>query len=109
MSLSLRRTVIGDIDVLVVDGTVDLSTVPQLNDALHALVRDTRGKSAAVDVDQVTVLDDTALGVLLGAAGRAQSEGGELIVVCTKEKLRSRFSSTRFDHAVQVRSTIADV
>lgn len=109
MSISLRRTVIGDTNVLIVDGTVDLSTVPQFSDALNVLVRDSRGKSSAVDVDQVQSLDDAALGILLGAAGRALSDGGELIVVCTNEKLRMRFSLTRFDHAVQVRSTIADI
>ena len=109
MGLSLRRTVIGDTDVLIVDGTVDLSTVPQFSDGLNVLVRDARGKSAAVDLDQVLVLDDAALGILLGAAGRAHSDGGELIVVCTNEKLRLRFSLTRFDNAVQVRSTISEI
>lgn len=109
MDVSFRRTVIGDVHVLVVEGNVDIATVPQLSDALSRLVQDTRGTSCAVDIDGVQLLDDTALGVLLGAAGRARSTGGELIVVCTSEKLRFRFTENRFDQAVHVRSTIADI
>jgi anti-sigma B factor antagonist len=109
MNLSVRRTVIGDINVVVVEGEVDMATVPQLSDALSRLVTDTRGHSCAVDLDGVQLLDDAALGILLGAAARARSTGGELIVVCTSEKLRLRFAETRFDQAVHVRSTITDV
>lgn len=109
MNVSLRRTVIGDVHVLIVEGSVDIATVPQLADALLRLVQDTHGTSCAVDIDGVHLLDDTALGVLLGAAGRARSTGGELIVVCTSEKLRLRFTENRFDQAVHIRSTIADV
>jgi anti-anti-sigma factor len=109
MDVSLRRTMIGDVHVLVVDGSIDIATVPQLSDALSRLVTDTRGQTCAVDIDGARVFDDTALGVLLGAAGRARSTGGDLIVVCTIEKLRLRLNETRFDQAVLVRSTIADV
>lgn len=109
MNLSTRRRLIGDIDALIVEGDVDLSTVPQLQDSLTRLVNESRGQTSVVDLDGVTLLDDTALGILLGAAGRARSSGGELIVVCTSEKLRLRFAETRFDQAVHVRSTIADI
>lgn len=109
MNLSTRRRMIGDINALIVEGDVDMSTVPQLQDSLTRLVSESRGHSCVVDLDGVTLLDDTALGILLGAAGRARSSGGELIVVCTSEKLRVRFAEIRFDQAVHVRSTIADV
>lgn len=109
MNLSTRRRMIGDINALIVEGDVDMSTVPQLQDSLTRLVSESRGHTCVADLDGVTLLDDTALGILLGAAGRARSSGGELIVVCTSEKLRVRFAETRFDQAVHVRSTIADV
>lgn len=109
MNLSTRRRMIGDIDALIVEGSVDLSTVPQLQDSLSRLVSESRGHTSVVDLDGVISLDDTALGILLGAAGRARSSGGELIVVCTSEKLRLRLTETRFDQAVHVRSTIADI
>jgi anti-anti-sigma factor len=109
MNLSTRRSVIGDINVLIVSGDVDLATIPQFTDALTQLLRDSRKSSAAVDLDEVRLLDDIGLGVLLGAAGRARTDGGELVVVVTNDKLRSRFAETRFDQAVNVRSTIADI
>jgi len=109
VNLSTRRCLIGDIDALIVEGEVDMSTVPQLQDSLTRLVSESRGQTSVVDLDGVTLLDDMALGILLGAAGRARSSGGELIVVCTSEKFRLRFAETRFDQAVHIRSTIADV
>jgi anti-anti-sigma factor len=109
VNITTRRTVIGDLHVLVVEGEVDMSTIPQLSDALTRLVADSRGASTAVDLDGVQVLDDTALGVLLGIAGRARQSGGELVVVCTSEKMRARLEQTRFDRAVTVRSTISDI
>ena len=62
-------------------GSVDLATLPQLGDALFRLVADHPGQRVAVDLDGVDVLDDTGLGVLLGAAGRARQAGGDLVVV----------------------------
>jgi anti-sigma B factor antagonist len=109
MNMTVRRTIIGDLHVLVVEGEVDLATVPQLSDALNRLVTDGHGHSVAVDLDGVRVLDDTALGVMLGNAGRARSNGGELVVVCTSERMRTRFENTGFDRAIQVRSTISDI
>ena len=63
----------------------------------------------AVDLDGVDVLDDTGLGVLLGAAGRARQAGGELVVVVSDERLRARFEATGFDRAVAVVDRLAAV
>ena len=63
----------------------------------------------AVDLDGVDVLDDTGLGVLLGAAGRARQGGGEVVVVVADERLRARFTATGFDRAVDVVDRLAAV
>jgi anti-sigma B factor antagonist len=59
-----------------------------------------------VDLDGVTALDDTGLGMLLGAAGRAREAGGQLVVVCTNERLLHRFALTGLDRAVTVQSSL---
>ena len=94
--------------MLSVSGEIDLATIPKLHDAL------TRGLASPtptlfVDLDGVYVCDDTGLGVLLGAAGRARQAGGELVVVCSPGPLRERLASTGFDRAVTVVAGIAQL
>lgn len=100
MELTTRLTAIGETPVLQLSGEVDLATLPRLSDALVRLV--TAGHTCAVDLDGVVVLDDAALGLLLGAAGRARQGNGDLVVVCTSGTLRSRLAQTGFDRAVRV-------
>jgi anti-anti-sigma factor len=91
-------------DVVQVSGEVDLATVPALRDRLLKAIIQRPGGELAVDLDGVTVLDDTALGVLLAAAARARELGGELVLVCTDHRLLERLRLTRLDRAIAVRS-----
>jgi anti-sigma B factor antagonist len=100
---------VGGSIVLTVDGVVDLAAVGRLHDDLSRAVRRYPGVTLLVDLDAVTVLDDAGLGVLLGAAAAARFEQGDLEVVCSRPALRERLASTRFDRAVNVRSTITSV
>jgi anti-sigma B factor antagonist len=107
MQLHGRRSVVGSVPVLSLSGAVDLSTVPVLGDCLARLVGDHARQLVAVDLDGVEVLDDSALGLLLGAAGRARSDGGELVVVTSDRRLRDRFAVTGLDRAVDVVERLA--
>jgi len=100
MELTARLTTVGETPVLQLSGEADLATLPRLSDALLRLV--SAGQTCAVDLDGVVVLDDAALGLLLGAAGRARQSNGDLVVVCTSGTLRSRLAQTGFDRAVRV-------
>lgn len=107
MDLEMRRTVIGTRHVLVVTGDVDLVSLPRFNDALVRLVTDNAGNTVAVDVDGAGLIEDAALGLLLGAAGRARTTQGDLVVVATESRLRARLSTTGFDRAVTVAQSVA--
>lgn len=107
MDLELRRTVIGTRHVLVVSGDIDLVSLPRFNDALVRLVTDNASHTVAVDVDGAGLIEDAALGLLLGAAGRARTAQGDLVVVATEQRLRSRLSTTGFDRAVVVANSVA--
>lgn len=107
VEMSIRRTTVGDTSVLMVSGDVDLGAVPKFTDSLTRLVGDAPGGTVAVDLDGVGYLDDTALGLLLGSAGRARTAAGDLFVVCTDAKLRSRLADTGFDRAVRVATSVA--
>ena len=103
MELRGTLTTIGSLPVLEVSGEIDLATLPLLRDHLARAVDAHRGAVLYVDVEGVSALDDTGLGMLLGAAGRARESGGDLVLVCTGERLRRRFELTGLDRAVVVR------
>lgn len=107
VELRCWRSVVGDLPVLHVAGEIDLATVPELRDAAHRLVMEAPGRTVAVDLDGVTVLDDTGLGILLGTAGRARDRGGDVIVVCTTPRLREWFDASGLARAIEVRDRLS--
>ena len=54
MNLGTRRTTVGNVHVLVVEGDIDLATVPRFGDALTRLVADTRD-STCVEIGRAHV------------------------------------------------------
>jgi anti-sigma B factor antagonist len=99
MQLGIREAVHGGVPVVSLAGEVDLSTAPRLRGALQ---RAASGGSLVVDLDGVHALDDVGLGILVGAAGRARSGGGDLVLVCTDQRLLDLLRRTRLDRALDV-------
>jgi len=108
VDLSHRLAVIAGKNVLALAGDLDLSTLPRFGDGLARLTAAAGTTTAVVDLDGVGYLDDAALGLLLGAAGRSRTGGGDLVVVASDDRLRRRFTGNGFDRAVRVVSAIAD-
>ena len=100
---------IAGVPVVVLSGRVDLSTIPTLQNALVRAISANIGQVVAVDLDGVDALDDTGIGILVGAAGRARGSGGDLVVICTSDALVRRFAITRLDRAVDIVANAAAV
>ena len=96
----------GDLAVLQVNGEIDLATLPLLRDHLSRAIGEHPGTTVHVDLDGVTALDDTGLGMLLGAAGQAREHGGDLVLVCTNDRLLQRFELTGLTRAVTVKASL---
>jgi anti-anti-sigma factor len=75
----------GHILVTVV-GEVDIATVGLLRECLAGLAR--RGLPLIIDLDQVTFMDATGLGALVGRARRAAAHSVSLHVVCARPQTR---------------------
>jgi anti-sigma B factor antagonist len=105
MDLGLVVREEGDWTVLVVSGEVDIATAPNLREKLHSLLADGR-LHVIIDLDEVTFLDSTALGVLVGVLKRARTEGGELRLVCNQPRVRKVFEITRLDSAFDLCSSV---
>lgn len=107
MSLRVSTQEIGGHMVLVFDGALDMSSVPQLTDALTRHVRPTG--TIVLDLDEITVLDDTAIGILLGAAARQRESGGMLGIVCTNPAIVDRLRRSGVGAAIPVGSSVHDI
>lgn len=106
VDLQCRIFDVGGMAVLGVSGDLDLGTLPAFQTAVARLLADHLGATVAIDLDGVTVLDDAGLGVLLGAAGRARDHGGDLMIVCTTARWLERFTRSRLDRAIDIRSQL---
>ena len=94
MHMQLSSSIIRDglQPVLVFSGEIDLATVPECSDMLTKFVDDHAGRDIAIDLCQVTALDDTGVGVILGAVARARTSGSHLALVIDDQHMRARFS-----------------
>lgn len=94
-------SIIGTTPVLLVVGDIDLGTIPYFTQVMMSTIDEYPGQQVALDLDGVGTLDDVGLGIILGAAGRARSNGGQLIVIASGRSLNKRFAITGFDLAVK--------
>lgn len=77
--LEIDHRAAGDWKIVAVRGEVDLSTTPQLREALTAAAES--GAPVAVDVREVPFMDSMGLGVLVGARRRAGESGAGFAII----------------------------
>jgi anti-sigma B factor antagonist len=94
--------------VVVARGQLDVATAPGFRQDL--LEAQYGGSSrVVVDLDGVEFLDSMGLGVLVGALKRARTHDGELVIACSRERLRHLFELTGLDQVLRLVSTVDDV
>jgi anti-sigma B factor antagonist len=82
-----------------VDGEVDVATAPRLREQIIGVL--TGGQTRIVlDLDGVSFLDSTGLGVIVGLLKRARTLGGDLRLVCTQPGIRKVFEITALDRTM---------
>ena len=102
MELFTRPVVVASLQVLELQGDVDLATLPELHQATSRFVEAHPGALVAIVLDGVGSLADAGLGVLLGAAARARARHGDVVLVCAGRRLRDRLAMSRLDRALDV-------
>jgi anti-anti-sigma factor len=88
--------------VVELDGDADLAAVPQLNQILSRTIETIDASGIVVDLDALNVLDDAALGQLVGAAATARRRDLSFALVCTNERLLRRMRDTRLDQIIDI-------
>lgn len=101
-----RRDLVRQTTLITVAGELDLSTAPQLKWMLED-VESEGERHVVVDLSEVSFIDSTALGVLVGAQ-RGLHPGMRLAIVCAQESVRRIFELTGLDGVFEIVSTLHD-
>lgn len=105
MEVSVTSRPSGDRTVVHVAGEIDVYTAPALREELAGLV-DAGKTDLVVDLTDVSFMDSTGLGVLVGALKRVRTTGGELRLVITQEKVLKVFRITALTQVFDIHPTL---
>ena len=105
MDLKLGHYTKDGIEVVNVEGEIDIYTAPRLRE----LLIDLAGKNSyqlVVNMDKVGFLDSTGLGVLVGGLKRVRAHDGSLDLVCTQERILKIFQITGLTKVFGIHQTV---
>ena len=105
MDLKLGHYRKDGIEVVTVEGEIDIYTAPRLRE----LLIDLAGQGSyqlVVDLEKAGFLDSTGLGVLVGGLKRVRPHDGWLDVVCTQERILKIFRITGLTKVFGIYQTV---
>ena len=105
MDLKLGHHAQDGIEVIDVQGEIDMYTAPRLRE----LLIDRVGKGSyqlVVNLDKVGFLDSTGLGVLVGGLKRVRAHDGSLDLVCTQQRILKIFRITGLTEVFGIYETV---
>ena len=105
MDLKLGHYAKDGIEVIDVQGEIDMYTAPRLRELLIDLV--SKGSyQLVVNLDKVGFLDSTGLGVLVGGLRRVRAHDGSLDLVCTQQRILKIFRITGLTEVFGIYETV---
>jgi anti-sigma B factor antagonist len=105
VDLKLGHHATDDIEVIDVQGEIDMYTAPQLRELLIDLV--SKGSyQLVVNLDKVGFLDSTGLGVLVGGLKRVRAHDGSLDLICTQQRILKIFRITGLTEVFGIYQTV---
>lgn len=84
-----------------VRGEIDLHSAPELRETLARAVEE-QAQLVVVHLDEVSFLDSTGLGILVGAWKAQRAAGGELVLVCSRPEPLKLLRLTGLDRVLTV-------
>jgi anti-sigma B factor antagonist len=91
-----------------VEGEIDLFTAPEFKDRISAPI-DAGKPRVIVDLSDVTFIDSSSLGVLIGAHKRLKQRDGGLVIVCDDRAIVNTFKITGLDGVFEIVASRDDV
>lgn len=102
MALEISSEITDTKAIIRIEGEVDVSNASELRDALDTALAD-GAKEVEADFTEVAYIDSTGIGVLVGAAHRAQESGSVLVVANPQKNVERVFSLLGVDKDLNVR------
>src|ERR1700738_2515505 len=93
------------IEIVDVEGEIDVYTAPRLRELLIELVNGGHHQ-LIVNMEKVEFLDSTGLGVLVGGLKRVRAHDGSLDLVCTQERILKIFRITGLTKVFGIHDTV---
>jgi anti-sigma B factor antagonist len=81
---------------LIAKGEVDISTAPQLREYLDGVYQEKKA-DILLRLDDLTYIDSTGLGVIIGAFGRMQETENRITLINPKDNIKKLLSITSLD------------
>lgn len=106
MELDMSFRTEGVVTVVTVAGDVDLTSAGALHDGLDTQFQ-LGSRHVVVDLDGVTFLDSTGLGVLVALLRAVRADSGDARFVCSSPRILRLFAITSLDAVFEVRDTVA--
>jgi anti-sigma B factor antagonist len=91
VNLKVNTKMVKRLPILTLEGEIDVYTYPVLNESLLELIKDGQN-SIILDMEKVSYIDSTGLGVLANSANKLLQKNGELRVICSQPQLIKVFS-----------------
>jgi len=102
MALEISSEITDEKAIIRIEGEVDVSNASELRDALDTALAD-GAKKVEADFAEVAYIDSTGIGVLVGAAHRAQESGSVLVVASPQKNVERVFTLLGVDKDLNVR------
>ncbi|NTU72398.1 MAG: STAS domain-containing protein [Coriobacteriia bacterium] len=93
--------------VVTLGGEVDVYTAPKLKERLIELVEG-GCSNVVVDLEGVSFIDSSGLGVLVSILRRARERDGAVRIVCTRDNILKIFRITGLDKVFPVFTDVAE-
>lgn len=101
---STRSMLSPGVGLVELSGEVDIYTAPRFKDDMVALI-DEGATELIIDLSQVTFVDSTALGVLIGGIKRMHAVDGRMALVVSTRPVQKVLAITGLDRVFEIHST----
>lgn len=90
-----------------ITGEVDLHTAPKLRERIHELTEEGRDR-IVLNLQPLSFMDSTGLGVLVAALKRIKGRDGELVLVAPQDPVRKVLQVTGLDKVFPIGGSVSE-
>ncbi|MDX8046304.1 anti-sigma factor antagonist [Gracilibacillus sp. S3-1-1] len=105
MNLYVETKEDGNTQEVKLSGEIDAYTAPKLKEALLPLI-EIKGTEVVVNMEDVSYMDSTGLGVFIGALKSSDANNSKLRLICLQDRVRRLFDITGLDGIINIDSSV---